>query len=131
MGGIASTGSRTSRKSRTTRQSRPWVPASDVSRHPQKGIKVLKVVFFWCKLMQVSVESGMPRPKGKRVPVRLSVSMGADVHAKLLQLTDKQDVSLAWMIRKALAEFIERQEQEDQAELPLRRSGEEGRTGSE
>lgn len=73
----------------------------------------------------------MPRPKGKRVPVRLSVSMDATVHAKLLRLADRQDVSLAWMIRKALAEFIERQEEEDQAELPLRRSGEEGRTGSE
>ena len=73
----------------------------------------------------------MPRPKGKRVPVRLSVSMGAGVHAKLLQLADRQDVSLAWLIRKALAEFIERQEEDNQAELPLRRSGQNERAGFE
>ena len=73
----------------------------------------------------------MPRPKGKRLPVRLSVSMDAAVHAKLSRLADRQDVSLAWMIRKALAELIERREGEEQAELPLRRSGEEARTSSE
>ena len=73
----------------------------------------------------------MSRPKGKRLPVRLSVSMDAAVHAKLSRLADRQDVSLAWMIRKALAELIERRETEEQAELPLRRSGEEARTGSE
>ena len=75
--------------------------------------------------------SWMVRPKGKRLPVRLSVSMGAAVHAKLLQLADRQDVSLAWMIRKALAEYIERQEEDNQAELPLRRSGQDGRAGFE
>lgn len=68
----------------------------------------------------------MPRPKGKRVPVRMSVSMDAATYAKLLRLADRHDVSLAWMIRKALAEFIERQEEEDQAELPLGRVGQEG-----
>lgn len=72
----------------------------------------------------------MPRPKGKRLPVRLSVSMDAVVHAKLSRLADRQDVSLAWMIRKALAEFVERRGEEDQAELPLRRGGEEARTSS-
>ena len=73
----------------------------------------------------------MPRPKGKRLPVRLSVSMDAAVHAKLSRLADRRDISLAWLIRKALAEFIERQEEGDQAELPLRRIGEEVRRGSE
>ena len=57
----------------------------------------------------------MPRPKRKRVSVRLSVSMDAAVHAKLLRLADRQDASLAWMIRKALAEFIEQQEEDNQA----------------
>jgi len=57
--------------------------------------------------------------------------MGAAVHAKLLQLADRQDVSLAWMIRRALAEYIERQEEDNQAELPLRRSGQDGRAGFE
>lgn len=73
----------------------------------------------------------MPRPRGKRLPVRLSVSMEAAVHAKLSRLADRQDVSLAWMIRRALAELIERHEGEEQVELPLRRSREEARAGSE
>lgn len=65
----------------------------------------------------------MPRPKGKKTPARLSFGMDATSHAKLSRLADEYGVSLAWMIRKAITEFIERQEESDQAELPLRRGG--------
>jgi predicted transcriptional regulator len=61
----------------------------------------------------------------------MSVSVDAGTHATLMRLADRHDVSLAWMVRKALAEFIERQEKEDQAELPLRRSGGKGPTDFE
>lgn len=72
----------------------------------------------------------MPRPRGKRAPIRLSVSLDEASHAKLSRLADRYDVSLAWIIRKAIAEFIDRQEENDQAELPLRRSREGEHSGS-
>ena len=66
----------------------------------------------------------MPRPRGKKTPVRLSVGLDPVSHATLTRLANRHDVSLAWMIRKAIADFIERQKEEDQAELPLRRGRE-------
>ena len=63
----------------------------------------------------------MPRPRGKRVPVRLSVGVDPASHAKLSQLADRHDVSLAWVIRKAINDFIKGQELDDQPELPLQR----------
>ena len=65
----------------------------------------------------------MPRPRGRRAPVRLSVGLDPGSHAKLSQLAERNDVSLAWMARKAITDFIERQEEGDQAELPLQRAG--------
>ena len=72
----------------------------------------------------------MSRPRGKKAPVRLSVGVDPTSHAKLSRLANRHDVSLAWMVRKAIADFIERQEVDDQAELPLRRSGESEHSGS-
>ncbi len=63
----------------------------------------------------------MARPRGRRTPVRLSVGMDPASHAKLSRLADRHDVSLVWVVRKAIAEFIERQETDDQPELPLQR----------
>lgn len=62
----------------------------------------------------------MARPRGNRKTARLTVSLDDDVHAALAALAQRQDVSLAWLMRRAAVEFIERQEQ---AELPLRRPG--------
>ena len=72
----------------------------------------------------------MSRPRGKRVPVRLSVGLDPASHAKLSRLAHRNDVSLAWMIRKAIADFIERQEEDGQVELPLRRGRESEHSGS-
>ena len=72
----------------------------------------------------------MSRLRGKRAPVRLSVGLDTATHAKLSRLADRNDVSLAWMIRKAIADFIERQEEDDQAELPLQRGRESEHSGS-
>lgn len=72
----------------------------------------------------------MPRPRGKRAPVRLSVGLDPASYARLSWLANRHDVSLAWMIRKAVADFIERQEEDDQAELPLWRGGESEHSGS-
>ena len=70
----------------------------------------------------------MPRPRGKKTPVRLSVSLGPASYAKLSRLANRNDVSLAWMIRKAVADLIERQEEDDQMVLPLQRRGESDRS---
>lgn len=72
----------------------------------------------------------MSRPRGKRTPVRLSFGLDPASHAKLSRLANRHDVSLAWMIRKAVADFIERQEDDDQAELPLRWGRESEHSGS-
>ena len=71
----------------------------------------------------------MPRPRGKRTPIRLSVGLDPASYAKLSRLADRQEVSLAWMIRKAISDFIERQQENDQMELPLQRRGESGHPG--
>lgn len=84
---------------------------------------MLNVTVLWCILVRSLMESRMPRPKGRRVPVRMSVSIDGGTHATLLRLADRHDVSLAWMVRRALTEFIERQDEGNQPELPLRRSG--------
>ena len=72
----------------------------------------------------------MSRPVGKRAPVRLSFGLDSGSHAKLSRLANRHDVSLAWMIRKAVADFIERQGEDDQAELPLRWGRESEHSGS-
>lgn len=64
----------------------------------------------------------MPRPKGKKPSVRLSVNLDLPDHAALVRLADEHDVSLAWLVRKAVSEFVERHGKSDQTELPLPRS---------
>lgn len=61
----------------------------------------------------------MARPKGKKDTTRFSVSLDVSSHARLSRLAELHDVSVSWLVRRAISEFIERQEQGDQAELPL------------
>jgi hypothetical protein len=65
----------------------------------------------------------MPRPKGKPA-VRLSVSLPLHHHAVLLRLAEQEDQSIAGMVRKAVAEYVERSEAGSQVELPLSRGAE-------
>jgi predicted transcriptional regulator len=64
----------------------------------------------------------VPRPKSKKLEVRLSVSLDTDDHVALLRLAEEHRLSISWMVRKAIAEFVERNRDSDQAELPLSRS---------
>ncbi|WP_266064501.1 ribbon-helix-helix protein, CopG family [Brucella intermedia] len=66
----------------------------------------------------------MARPKGNRFPVRLSVSIEAADHAALSKLASDLDLSAAWLVRKAVAEFVERNCYDPQRELPLARGRE-------
>lgn len=56
--------------------------------------------------------------------MRLSVGLDPASYARLSRLADRHGVSLAWMIRRAIADLIERQQENDQMELPLQRRAE-------
>ena len=65
----------------------------------------------------------MARPKGKKPAVRLSVSLDPADHAELLRLAEQHDLSVAWVVRKAVSEFVARNADHDQPVLPLQRGG--------
>ncbi len=65
----------------------------------------------------------MARPKGKKPAVRLSVSLDPADHAELSQLAEQNNLSVAWMVRKAVSEFVARNANHDQPVLPLQRGG--------
>ena len=70
----------------------------------------------------------MPRPKGKKPAVRLSISLDPTDHAELARLAEEHDLSVAWMVRKAVSEFVARNANQDQPVLPLQRSSNRGAT---
>lgn len=64
----------------------------------------------------------MPRPKGKKGAVRFTVSLDPQLYAKLVRIAESNDLSLSWAVRRAVAEFVERQDEAKQAELPFLQS---------
>ena len=75
----------------------------------------------WSKLV--------PRPKGKKPTIRLSITVDRADHAELARLAAEHDLSLAWVVRRAITDFVERNRDGLQRELPLPRgpSATEGR----
>ena len=65
------------------------------------------------------------RKKGQRITVSLQDSD----HAALSALADKYDVSLSWLTRKAITDFLERHETEE-LQLPLRFARTAGTSGN-
>ena len=63
----------------------------------------------------------MARPKSDRRSVRLSVTLDEEDHAALSGLATALDLSTAWVVRRAVFEFMARRGEEPKAELPLRR----------
>ncbi|CAG9190893.1 ribbon-helix-helix domain-containing protein [Burkholderia vietnamiensis] len=61
-----------------------------------------------------------------RRSVRTSVLLSEDQHARLNEIANKSDVSVAWIIRQAVQQFLDRTANE-QMPLPIRivRGGEE------
>tara|TARA_B100000965_G_scaffold389201_1_gene394603 strand:+ start:816 stop:1025 length:210 start_codon:yes stop_codon:yes gene_type:complete len=53
-----------------------------------------------------------------RKPTRITVSLPDDEHAALAAMAERHDVSLSWLTRKAVIEFLERYERAG-AQLPL------------
>ena len=63
----------------------------------------------------------MPRSKTKKHSVRLSVTLDKGEYAELTRLGAELDLSAAWMIRRAVSEFVVRHRDGISADLPLRR----------
>jgi hypothetical protein len=62
----------------------------------------------------------MARPRGNRKEARLSVSFDASDYADLCALAARRDVSVAWLIRRAVYELLrEDRETAENPELPL------------
>lgn len=70
----------------------------------------------WCAKQIFGI---MPRPKGKKDTVRFTVSLDPQLHADLMDIAASNDVPLSWAVRRAVAEFVERQAESRQAELPF------------
>jgi hypothetical protein len=65
----------------------------------------------------------MPRPKGKRVANRLSVGLSEPQHDALIAMAEQNEATVAWLIRKAVAEFLERHGSSVGPSLRFRRFG--------
>ena len=62
-----------------------------------------------CFLVQfTSGEITMARPKGKKVAARLSVGLSEPQHEALTALAEENEATVAWLVRRAVAEFLER-----------------------
>jgi hypothetical protein len=62
----------------------------------------------------------MARPKGNRKEARISVSFDGGDYATLRALARRDDVSVAWMVRRAVHDLIAREREiADNPELPL------------
>ncbi|MGS1005423.1 ribbon-helix-helix domain-containing protein [Burkholderia glumae] len=61
----------------------------------------------------------MPRPRLNRKIVRTSVSLEEHMFGEVSQLAAQNDASVAWLIRKAVAEFLERHRGKLAPQLPL------------
>lgn len=59
----------------------------------------------------------MARPKSSKRSVRLSVSLDEDDHKAVRDMADAMDLSTAWVVRRAVSEFLERHGKD--SDLPL------------
>ena len=61
----------------------------------------------------------MARPRGQKHPVRLSVSLDEKDHAAISRLAADLNLSAAWLVRRAVSEFVARHHSSAQPDLPL------------
>ncbi|TIM38451.1 ribbon-helix-helix domain-containing protein [Mesorhizobium sp.] len=72
-------------------------------------------------VQQTIRECLMARPKGQRQAVRLSVTLDERDHATIQRLAADLNLSTAWLIRRAVSEFVVRHGDNMEPELPLGR----------
>jgi len=75
---------------------------------------------FRCNLVQVDSEVTMARPRGRKTAVRFSVGFDDATADELAQIAETNDTTIAWIVRRAVSEFIERHATRDRAAVPLR-----------
>ena len=61
----------------------------------------------------------MSRNKAQKKQVRLSVSLDESEYAELSRLGEQLDLSAAWMIRRAVSEFVARHRNNLAQDFPL------------
>lgn len=61
----------------------------------------------------------MARPRLNRKIVRTSVTLDERMFSEVARLASQNDVSVAWLVRKAVAELLERRSQNLESHLPL------------
>jgi 16S rRNA U516 pseudouridylate synthase RsuA-like enzyme len=61
----------------------------------------------------------VPRSKSNKQNVRLSVTLDEGEYAELTRMGEELDLSAAWMIRRAVSEFVARHRGGIAADLPL------------
>jgi len=85
------------------------------------GLSSLEMSEFGATLMRLSGVALVPRTQSKKKIVRLSVSLDETEYAQLSRIGAALDQSAAWMIRRAISEFVTRNRQDVPSDLPLRR----------
>jgi predicted transcriptional regulator len=66
----------------------------------------------------------MVRPRESRKKARLSVSLDDRLYTDLCSMAREAHVSVAWIVRRAILEMVERRQETITPELPLRRTKE-------
>lgn len=61
----------------------------------------------------------MPRPKGRQLPHRVSVALTSDQLVALEELAASNSAPVAWLVRRAVSEFLERSGYSEQQRLPV------------
>lgn len=62
----------------------------------------------------------MARPRGNRKTARLSVSLDVQDYTVLVEIARKEDVSVAWIVRRAINDIVQcHQDATTEPELPL------------
>jgi predicted transcriptional regulator len=64
----------------------------------------------------------MVRPRENRKKTRLSVSLDDRIYTDLCSMARQAQVSVAWVVRRAVLEMLERNREMITPELPLRRT---------
>lgn len=63
----------------------------------------------------------MARPRGKKTAVRFSVGFDDTTAEELAQIAETNDTTVAWIVRRAVSEFIKRHGDHEQPIVPLHR----------
>jgi predicted DNA-binding ribbon-helix-helix protein len=61
----------------------------------------------------------MGRPRLNRKTIRISISVEEKMYSDVVQLAGQSDVSVAWLVRKAVAEMLDKHRDEISPQLSL------------